>query len=114
METPKLRTLEMLRFENWLWQHYNPAEVFEDWADKTTEAVMALSIAADLDPTEIALPLSDAIIKPLRELHNLFRTPLEERDPSECIFGFYPGEALTEDELRWVAVHIQSALIPAL
>lgn len=53
-----LRNSEMLRFENWLWENYNPAEVFEDWADKTTEAVMALAIAADIDPTEIVLPLS--------------------------------------------------------
>lgn len=108
-----LRNSEMLRFENWLWEHYNPAEVFEDWAEKTTEAVMALSIVAELDPTEITLPLSDAIFKPLRELHDLFRTPLEERKPGESIFGFYPGVALSEDELRWVAFHIQSALIPA-
>ena len=112
--TTSLRISEMLRFENWLWEHYNPAEVFEDWAEKTTEAVMALSIAANLDPTEVVLPLSDAIFKPLRELHDLFRTPLGEREPGECVFDFYPGEALTEDELRWVALHIQSALIPAV
>lgn len=104
----------MLRFENWLWQNYNPAEVFEDWAEKTTEAVMALSVAADLDPSEIMLPLSDAIFKPLCELHALFRTPLEKREPGDSIFGFYPGAALSEQELRWVALHIQSALIPAL
>lgn len=109
-----LRTTEMLRFENWLWEHYNPAEVFEDWAEKTTEAVFRLSVVADLDPTEIVLPLSDAVFKPLSELHALFRTPLEERDPGECIFDFYPGEALTDDELRWVALHIQSSLIPAV
>ena len=109
-----LRTNEMLRFENWLWEHYNPAEVFEDWAEKTTEAVFRLSVVADLDPTEIVLPLSDAIFKPLSELYILFRTPLEEREPGECIFDFYPGVALTDDELRWVALHIQSALIPAV
>ena len=109
----KQRTSEMLRFENWLWKNYNPAEVFEDWAEKTTEAIMSLSIVAELDPTEIVLPLSDAIFKPLSELHALFRTPVEEREPGERIFGFYPGEALTEEELRWVALHIQSSLIPA-
>lgn len=109
-----LRNSEMLRFENWLWSNYNPADVFEDWAEKTTEAVIALSIAADLDPTEIVLPLSDAIFKPLSELHALFRTPMEECEPVDSIFGFYPGKALTEDELRWVALHIQSALIPAV
>ena len=109
-----LRNSEMLRFENWLWENYNPADVFEEWAEKTTEAIMSLSIVAELDPTEIVRPLSDAIFKPLRELHDLFRTPLEERLPGESIFGFCPGEALTEDELRWVALHIQSALIPAV
>lgn len=110
----KLRTSEMLRFENWLWEHNNPAEVFEDWAERTTEAVMALSVVSDLDPTEIVLPLSDAIFTPLRELHNLFRTPLAEREPGDGVFDFYPGVALSEDELRWVALHIQSVLIPAV
>ncbi len=109
-----LRNSEMLRFENWLWKHYNPAEVFGDWADKTTGAVIRLAVAADLDPTEIVLPLSDAIFKPLRELHDLFRTPMDKRQPGDEVFGFYPGEALSEDELRWVALHIQSALIPAV
>lgn len=105
----------MLRFENWLWEHYNPAEVFEDWAEKTTEAVMALAIAADLDPSEIVLPLSvEGIFKPICGFHDLFRTPLEEREPSDSVFGFYPGVALTKEELRWVAIHIQNALIPAV
>lgn len=109
----KLRTNEMLRFENWLWKNYNPAEVFEDWASKTTEAVMRLSIVAELDPTEVVLPLSDAIYLPLREMHHFFRTPVESRPENECFREFYPGVALTDDELRWVALHVQSALIPA-
>lgn len=110
-----LRNLEMLRFENWMWEHYNPAEVFEDWAEKTTEAVMALAIAADLDPSDIVLPLSEeGIFKPICGLHDFLRTPVEERDPGEICREFYPGVALTKDELRWVALHIQSALIPAV
>lgn len=111
----KLRTSEMLRFENWLWEHYNPAEVFEDWADKTTEAIMALAIAADLDPSDIVLPLSEeGIFTPICGLHDFLRTPVEERDPSEVCRDFYPGVALSEGELRWVALHIQSALIPSV
>lgn len=39
---------------------------------------------------------------------------MEMRQPGENIFGFYPGIALTQDELRWVALHIQSAIIPAV
>lgn len=111
----KFRTLEMLRFENWLWEHFNPAEVFEDWAEKTTEAVFRLSVVADLDPTEIVLPLSEeAIFKPIRAIHHDARVPLEERGADETYLDFYPGEALSDDELRWVALHIQSALIPAV
>ena len=110
-----LRNLEMLRFENWMWEHYNPAEVFEDWAEKTTEAVMALAIAADLDPSDIVLPLSEeGIFKPICGLHDFLRTPVEERDPGEVCREFYPGVALTKDELRWVALPIRSALIPAV
>lgn len=109
-----LRNLEMLRFENWMWENYNPAEVFEDWAEAATEAVFALSVAADLDPTEIVLPLSEkGILEPLRAIHDFVRTPLEKRPDDEVCSAFYPGVALTDDELRWVAMHIQSALIPA-
>lgn len=105
----------MLRFENWLWRHYNPAEVFEDWAADTTQAVMALAVAAHLDPSDIILPLSEeGIFEPLRRIHDFVRTPPSEREAGESSLGFYPGTALTETELRWVAVHIQSALIPAL
>lgn len=114
MEKSKLRNSEMTRFENWLWVNYNPALIFEDWADKITEAVFALSAVADIDPTEIVLPLSPFIYCKLRELHDLFRTPMEKREPCEIIFGFYPGEALSDEELRWVALHIQSALIPSV
>ncbi len=109
-----LRSSEMCRFENWLWKHYNPAEVFEDWADATTEAVFALSVAADLDPSDIVLPLSDSIFKPICALHDFVRTPVDERPEHEMNIDYYPGVALTEDELRWVALHIQSALIPAV
>ena len=109
----ELRNLEMIRFENWLWKNYNPAEVFEDWANAATEAVFALSVAADVDPTEIVLPLSEkGILEPLRLIHDYVRTPVEERDHDICN-AFYPGAALTDDELRWVALHIQSSLIPA-
>lgn len=110
-----LRNLEMLRFENWLWKHYNPAEVFEDWADRTTEAVFRLAIAAEVDPSEISLPLSNSIYNSICAFHDFFRTPVENRqdDVLHCDL-FYPGPALTEDELRWVAIHIQSALIPAV
>ena len=108
-----LRSSEMCRFENWLWKHYNPAEVFEDWAEKTTEAVFALSVAADLDPSDIVLPLSDSIFKPICAIHEFARTPVAERSEDEVCYDFYPGAALTDDELRWVALHIQSALIPA-
>ncbi|MGN0206762.1 MAG: hypothetical protein ACI4BC_05920 [Muribaculaceae bacterium] len=114
MEKSKLRINEMIRFENWLWKHYNPAEVFADWADETTKALMALAEAAELAPSDIVLPLSEkGIYNPLCELHDLFLTPLDKRLPGECVFEFYPGEALTKDELRWVALHIQSAIIPA-
>lgn len=111
----ELRNLEMLRFENWLWKHYNPAEVFEDWAEKTTEAVMALAIAADLDPSDIVLPLSEnSIFKPPCGIHDFVRTPVEDRPDTELCRDFYPGVALSEDELRWVAIHIQKSLIPAV
>lgn len=110
-----LRIHEMLRFENWLWKHYNPAEVFEDWAEKTTEAVMALAIAADLDPSDIVLPLlENSIFKPLCGIHDFVRTPVEDRPDTELCRDFYPGVALSEDELRWVAIHIQKSLIPAV
>lgn len=110
-----LRIHEMLCFENWLWKHYNPAEVFEDWAEKTTEAVMALAIAADLDPSDIVLPLSEnSIFKPLCGIHDFVRTPVEDRPDTELCRDFYPGVALSEDELRWVAIHIQKSLIPAV
>lgn len=111
----ELRNLEMLRFENWMWQHYNPAEIFEDWAEKTTDAIVALSVAAQLDPSEVVLPLSEeGIYKPLCALHDYLRTPIEDRPNGDFCEAFYPGVALTEDELRWVALHIQSALIPAV
>lgn len=103
----------MLRFENWMWQHYNPAEVFEDYAEKTTEAVITLAIAADLDPSDIVLPLSEeGPFKPLCGIHDFVRTPLANRPADELCREFYPGEALTEEELWWVALHIQSSLIP--
>lgn len=105
----------MLRFENWMWEHYNPAEVFEDWAEKTTEAVFRLAVAADLAPSEVVLPLSEeGIYKPLCALHDFLCTPVEDRKEGEVCTEFYPGVALTMDELRWVALHIQSALIPAM
>lgn len=82
---------------------------------KTTEAVFALSVAADLDPSEIVLPLSEeGIFKPLCGIHDFVRTPVEDRPDTELCRDFYPGVALSEDELRWVAIHIQNSLIPAV
>lgn len=109
-----LRSSEMCRFENWLWQHFNPAEVFEDFADKATEGIFALSVACSLDPSDIVLPLSEEqIFRPICAIHEEVRRPLDQRTGDECCEAFYPGEALSEDELRWVARHIQDALIPA-
>lgn len=108
-----LRSSEMCRFENWLWRHHNPAEVLEEWADATTEAVFALSVVADLDPTDIVLPLSPIVLSYVRHAHEFFRTPVEERGENEVVREFYSGDALSEDELRWVAIHIQSNIIPA-
>lgn len=59
------------------------------------------------------LPLSDAVDDYVRFAHEWFRTPLTERSNGEIEHNFYPGVELTEEELRWVAVHIQNALIPA-
>lgn len=109
----KLRNSEMVRFENFLWQHHNPAEVLEDWAEKATEGIVCLSVTCELDPSEVRLPLSPVVDAYVRNAHEWFRTPLSERDPNEIIRDFYPGVALTDTELRWVAVHIQNALIPA-
>lgn len=104
----------MLKFENFLWAHHNPAECLQDWAEQTTEAVFRLSVVANLDPTEVVLPLSPVVFSYVRHAHDWFRTPLSERDENEISRDFYPGAALSENELRWVAVHIQSALIPAV
>lgn len=103
----------MCRFENFLWKHFNPAEVLEEWADETTDAVFRLSVVADLDPSEILLPLSPTVLSYVRNAHEWFRTPLSERDPREVSKDFYEGDALSDGELRWVAIHIQSALIPS-
>ena len=113
MSKSKLRNSEMLRFENFLWQHHNPAECLEDFAEQTTEAVFRLSVVADLDPTEIVLPLSPTVLSYVRHAHEFFRTPVEERGENEIEREFYPGDALSEDELRWVALHVQSSIIPA-
>lgn len=109
----KLRNSEMVRFENFLWKHYNPAEVLEEWADKATDGIMQLSITCNLDPTGIVLPLSPFVETVVRDAHKWFRTPLSERSGDEFNSEFYHGEALTDDELRWIAIHIQNALIPA-
>lgn len=103
----------MVSFENFLWAHHNPAEVLEEWAMKATEGIMTLSVSCSLDPTGIRLPLSPFVESFVRNAHEFFSTPLSERDENEMIQDFYPGVALTDDELRWVAVHIQNALIPA-
>lgn len=113
MSKSKLRNAEMVRFENFLWQHHNPAECLEDFAEKTTDAIIGLSVVADLAPTEIVLPLSPVVLSFVRHAHEFFRTPVEERGENEFLREFYSGAALSEDELRWVAVHVQSALIPA-
>lgn len=114
MSKSKLRNVEMLRFENFLWRHHNPAECLEGFAEQTTEAVFRLSVVADLDPTEIVLPLSPTVLSYVRQAHEFFRTPVEERGENEIMREFYPGDALSEDELRWVALHIQADLIPAV
>lgn len=103
----------MCRFENFLWQHFNPAEVLEEWADLATEAVMRFALAFDVNPDEVPLPPSSEVMNYVRYAHEFFRTPLSERDPGEVLLDVYPGEALTEDELRWVARHIQASIIPA-
>ena len=108
-----LRISEMMRFENFLWSHHNPAEVLEEWADKATKSVYNLSADCCLDPYGIVLPLSDAVDDYVRFAHEWFRTPLTERSGGEFNNDFYPGAELTEEELRWVAVHMQNALIPA-
>lgn len=109
----KLRISEMVRFENFLWQHHNPAEVLEDWAEKATEGIVRLSIACEFDPSEVQLPLSPVVDGYVRHAHEWFRIPLSKRDPNEISRDFYPGSALTDIELRWVAIHIQNAIIPA-
>ena len=103
----------MCRFENWLWQHHNPAEVLEDFADRATEGIFALAVSLELDPTAIVLPLAPEVHAYVVQSHKWFRTPLSERHPLEISRDVYPGEALSDDELRWVARHIQDALIPA-
>lgn len=104
----------MCRFENFLWAHHNPAEVLEDFADRATQGIFALSVACELDPSDIILPLAPEVREYVRHAHEWFRTPLSERDPDEISRDVYSGEPLTEDELRWVAVHIQSSIIPAV
>lgn len=104
----------MLRFENFLWQHHNPAECLEDWAEKATVGIMRLAVECELDPSDVQLPLSPVVHSYVRLAHEWFRTPLSERRPDEISRDFYPGCALTDAELRWVAVHIQNALVPAV
>lgn len=113
MSQSKLRTSEICRFENFLWRHHNPAECLEEFAEQITEAIFCLSVVADLDPTEIVLPLSPIVLSYVTHAHEFFRTPVEERGANEIECAFYPGDALSEDELRWVARHIQADLIPA-
>lgn len=103
----------MVRFENFLWKHFNHAEVLEEWADKATEGIFRLSVACELAPSEVQFPLSPVVDGYVKHSHEFFRTPISEREPGECTLDFYPGAALTDDELRWVAVHIQPALIPS-
>lgn len=102
----------MLRFENFLWAKFNPAEVLEDWVDKATEGIMRLAVSCMLDPSEVQLPLSPVVDGYVRHAHEFFRIPVEERGEDEIVRDFYPGAELTDDELRWVARHIQDALIP--
>lgn len=109
----KLRIAEMMRFENFLWSHHNPAEVLEDWADDATSGIMRLAVLCDLDPCDISLPLSPVVLDYVRHAHEWFRTPLSERDENEVSRDFYPGAALSDDELRWVARHVQDGIIPA-
>ena len=109
----KLRIAEMVRFENFLWSHHNPAEVLEDWADKATSGIVRLSLDCDLDPSDVLLPLSPVVLDYVRHAHDWFRTPLSERDEDEMSRYFYPGVPLTDDELRWVARHVQDGIIPA-
>lgn len=109
----KNRIPEMCAFENFLWTHFNPAEVLEEWAGETTEAVMRLAIVAECDPSEISLPISDRVLEYVVEAHAFFRTPLEERSPNEGYrTQFFSGPELSQEELRWVARHIQANLIP--
>lgn len=112
-KTAKPRVAEMMRFENFLWQHHNPAEVLEDWADKATEGIMRLAVSCMLDPSEVQLPLSPVVDGYVRHAHEFFRIPVEERGEDEIVRDFYPGAELTDDELRWVARHIQDGIIPA-
>ena len=112
-KTTKPRVAEMMRFENFLWQHHNPAEVLEDWADKATEGIMRLAVSCMLDPSEVQLPLSPVVDGYVRYAHEFFRIPVEERGEDEIVRDFYPGAELTDDELRWVARHIQDGIIPA-
>ncbi|MCM1066813.1 MAG: hypothetical protein NC418_04465 [Muribaculaceae bacterium] len=113
MSKSKLRNVEMCRFENFLWRHHNPAECLEDFAEQTTKSLFWLSVITELDPTEIVLPLSPTVLSYVRHAHEFFRTPVDERGVNEIEREFYPGAALSEEELRWVALHIQSAIIPA-
>lgn len=109
----KNRNLEMVCFENFLWEHHNPAEVLEDWAEKATIGIINLSIECSLDPTEIKLPLSSVVDDYVRQAHEWFRTPPPQSDGIKFCRAFYSGDALTDEELRWVAIHIQNAIIPA-
>ena len=108
-----LRISEMLRFENFLWANFNPAEVLEEWADKATSGIMRLAVDCDLDPSDVVLPLSPVVLGYVLHAHDWFRTPLSERDANDITRDFYPGAPLTDDELRWVARHVQDGIIPA-
>lgn len=103
----------MVRFENFLWKHHNPAEVLEEWALNATECIARLAVTCELDPSSVQLPLSPIVESYVRNAHEWFRTPLSERGENEFIRDFYPGDALSDAELRWVAVHIQNGIIPA-
>lgn len=108
-----LRIREIVRFENFLWEHQNPAECLEDWAWETTEAIKKLSSVSGIPMTQIALPLSSMTYSWVKEMHDFLRTPVSERGENESILDFYSGAELTDDELLWVANHIQSDIIPA-
>lgn len=114
MKKLNVREADVFRFENFLWKHHNPSEVLEEWAQDVTAAIAHLSVVSGIDPCDIDLPLSDAVLDYVRNAHEFFRIPLSDRDPNEILTDFYPGDALSDDELRWVARHIQGCIIPAV